>query len=214
MLMKLIYVFPFEACVTVVHVAEPPLRRVMSCNDRNFFNILHYKVGHDMANWGTHRTSKDLFVVDVIVFENVFLENKFSFMMLLMDIFVRSARCCSWWRLSFVMFRARFTGMCSTMTLTSPVMSIKTIIRWILMPSMWLDMSPVITSVSFWKPGCPLRICTLRTTTFCTLLSQRPANPWHAHEFRATFLFETLHVYFFAARGLNVQIHASPNPSL
>ena len=51
--------------------------------------------------------------------------------------------------------------LCSTMTLRSPVTSMKTIIRWILMPSMWLDMSPNITSVSFWKPGCPLRIRTL-----------------------------------------------------
>ena len=71
-------------------------------------------------------------------------------------------------------------------------------VSWILMPSMWLDMSPIITSASSWKPGCPLRIRTLGTTT---LLSQRSTNPWHANKSRSTFLFETLH---FTARALNV----------
>ena len=62
--------------MTVVRVAEPSLRGVMSCGDCNFFNLLHYKVSYDRADWVAHRTSKDLFVVDVII-EIVFLENKF-----------------------------------------------------------------------------------------------------------------------------------------
>ena len=77
MLMKLIYMFLFEARVAVIHVAEPPLRRVTSFGDHNFFNLLHYKVSYNRADRGAHHTSKDLFLVYIIMFEVVLLKNKF-----------------------------------------------------------------------------------------------------------------------------------------
>ena len=75
--MKLIHLVLSETRVTVVHITEPPLRGLWSCGDGSFLNLFHYKVGYYGTDWGTHRTPKDLFVMDVVVFEVVVIENKF-----------------------------------------------------------------------------------------------------------------------------------------
>ena len=74
--MKLIHLVPSKSRVTVVNVTEPPLRGVGSCGDGSFLNLFHYEVGYNGTDWGTHYTSKDLFVIDGVVFEVVVIENK------------------------------------------------------------------------------------------------------------------------------------------
>ena len=74
--MKFINLVLSKTSVTVVNVMEPPLRGVGSCGDGSFLNLFHYEVGYNGTYWGTHRTSKDLFVIDVVVFELVVIENK------------------------------------------------------------------------------------------------------------------------------------------
>ena len=70
------------------------------CGDGSSLYLFHYEVGYNGTDWGTHRTSKDLFVMGVVVFEAVVIEtNPNSVMMLLF--------------------------LCSTMTPRSPAMSTK-----------------------------------------------------------------------------------------
>ena len=75
--MKLIHLVLSETRVTVVHITEPSLREVWSCGDGSFLNLFHFEVGYNGTDWGTHRTSKDLFVMDLVVFEVIVIVNKF-----------------------------------------------------------------------------------------------------------------------------------------
>ena len=74
--MKLIHLIISKTRVTVVNVTEPPLIGVGSCGDGSFLNLFHYEIGYHGTDWGTHRTSKDLFVMGGVVFEIVVIENK------------------------------------------------------------------------------------------------------------------------------------------
>ena len=76
MLVKLIHLVLSKARVTIVNVTEPPLSGVGSCGDGSFLNLFHCEVSYNGTDWGTHRTSKDLFVMDGVVFEVVVIENK------------------------------------------------------------------------------------------------------------------------------------------
>ena len=69
MLVKLIHLVLSKTRVTVVNVTEPPLRGVGSCGDGSFLDLFHYDVGYNRTDWGTDRTSKNLFVVVAIIFE-------------------------------------------------------------------------------------------------------------------------------------------------
>ena len=64
-------------CKTAVGATEPPLRGVGSCGDGRFLNLFHYEVSYNRTDWRTHHTSKDLFVMGVVVVEVVVIENKF-----------------------------------------------------------------------------------------------------------------------------------------
>ena len=75
--MKLIHLVLFKARVAIVNVTEPPLRGVRSCGDVSFLDLFHYEVCYNGTDRGTHRVSKDLFVMDGVVFEVVVIENKF-----------------------------------------------------------------------------------------------------------------------------------------
>ena len=77
MLVKLIHLVLSKTRVTVVNVTEPPLRGVGSCGDGHFLNLFHYEVSYNGTDWRTQRTSKDLFVMGIVVFEVVVIENKF-----------------------------------------------------------------------------------------------------------------------------------------
>ena len=76
MLVKLIHLVLFEARVTIVNLTEPQFRGVGSCGDGSFLKLFHYKFSYNETDWGTHRTSKDLFVMGVVVFEVVVIEKK------------------------------------------------------------------------------------------------------------------------------------------
>ena len=76
MLAKLIHLVLSKTRVTVVNVTEPPLSGVRSCGDGSFLNLFHYEVGYNGTDCGTHRTPKDLFVMDGVVFEVVAIDNK------------------------------------------------------------------------------------------------------------------------------------------
>ena len=76
MLVKLIHLVLSKARVTIVNVTEPPPRGLESCGDGTFLNLFHYEVSYNWSDWRTHRTSKDLLVMDGVVFEEVVIENK------------------------------------------------------------------------------------------------------------------------------------------
>ena len=75
--MKLIHLVLSKTHVAVINVTEPSLRGVGSCGDGRFLNLFHYEVSYNGTDWRTHRTSKDFFVMGVVVFEEVVIENKF-----------------------------------------------------------------------------------------------------------------------------------------
>ena len=77
MLVKLIHLVLFKTRVAIVNVTEPPLRGVGSCGDGSFFNLFHYEVCYNGTDRGTHRASKDLFVLGSVVLEVVVIESKF-----------------------------------------------------------------------------------------------------------------------------------------
>jgi len=76
MLVKLIHLVFSKTRVTVINVTEPPLSEVESCGDGSFSNLFYYDVGYNGTDWRAPRTSKDLFVMDVVVFEVVVIGNK------------------------------------------------------------------------------------------------------------------------------------------
>ena len=54
-----------NACITAAVASGP------------FLNLFHYEISYNGTDWRTHGTSKDLFVMDVVVFEVVVIENTF-----------------------------------------------------------------------------------------------------------------------------------------
>ena len=78
MLVKIIHMVLTKTRVTVVNVTEPPLRGGGGWGTvyGSFLNHSHYEAGYNRSDWGTILHPKDLFIMDVVVFEVVVIENK------------------------------------------------------------------------------------------------------------------------------------------